>query len=201
MTAATAQDSQPVVPELTPPAYVVLGMVRLGARSGYEIKQTVEQSIRFFWTISPVQIYPSLVQLEEAGLIAGRADPQGKRRRRTYEITPAGEIALREWLRRAEPMPFELRDIGLVKLFFADALNPAEARELLSAVTRRSEDRIATLQAIEPIATAAEEEGNVYPLLTLRMGLAYHQAMVDVCQDFAHKLQACRNGTDPAPRT
>lgn len=189
MTGATNRGGQPAVPALAPPAYVVLGMVRLGARSGYEIKQTVEQSIRFFWTISPVQIYPSLVQLEEAGLIAGRADPQGKRRRRTYEITPAGETALQQWLRRAEPMPFELRDIGLVKLFFADALGPAEAQELLSAVTQRSQDRIATLRAIEPIATAAEEDGNVYPLLTLRMGLAYHQAVVDVCQDFAQKLQ------------
>ena len=192
MANATGEGRQPGVPELAPPAYVVLGMVRLGARSGYEIKQTVGQSIRFFWTISPVQIYPSLVQLEQAGLIAGRADPQGKRRRRTYEITSAGERALQQWLRRAEPMPFELRDIGLVKLFFADALDPTEGQELLSAVMQRSEDRIATLRAIEPTAAAAEEDGNIYPLLTLRMGLAYHQAMVDVCQDFARRLNVAR---------
>jgi hypothetical protein len=50
-------------------------------------------------------------------------------------------------------------DIGLVKLFFADALGPAEAHELLNAVTRRSEDRITTLRAIEPIATAADCSG------------------------------------------
>jgi hypothetical protein len=25
----------------------------------------------------------------------------------------------------------------------------------------------------------------IYPLLTLRMGVAYHQAIVDVCRDFA----------------
>jgi len=192
MANATGRVGQSGVPELAPPAYVVLGMVRLGARSGYEIKQTVGQSIRFFWTISPVQIYPSLVQLEQAGLIAGRAEPQGKRRRRTYGITSAGERALQQWLRRAEPMPFELRDIGLVKLFFADALDPTEGQELLSAVMQRSEDRIATLRAIEPTAAAAEEDGNIYPLLTLRMGLAYHQAMVDVCQDFARRLNVTR---------
>ena len=60
-----------VTPELGAPAYVVLGMVRLGARSGYEIKQAVENSIRFFWTISQAQIYPSLQLLEQAGLITG----------------------------------------------------------------------------------------------------------------------------------
>ena len=41
---------------LSPQDYVVLGMVGLGRRSGYEIKQAVELSIRFFWTISPAQI-------------------------------------------------------------------------------------------------------------------------------------------------
>src|SRR6202050_3950690 len=76
---------------LSAPAYVVLGMVRLGARSGYEIKQMVDQSIRFFWTISQVQIYPSLGQLEQAALITGRDQPQARRRKRVYEITGAGE--------------------------------------------------------------------------------------------------------------
>src|SRR5215472_5179582 len=188
MANATGRVGQSGVPELAPPAYVVLGMVRLGARSGYEIKQTVGQSIRFFWTISPVQIYPSLVQLEQAGLIAGRAEPQGKRRRRTYGITSAGERALQQWLRRAEPLPFELRDIGLVKLFFADALPGDEARQLLHAIRRRSEERLATLRAIEPAAIAAEGEGNLYPLVTLRMGVGFHQAMIDVCQDFERKF-------------
>jgi len=70
------------------------------------------------------------------------------------------------------------------KLFFADALDSREAQELVSAIKQRSEERVATLRAIEPTAKAIEEEGNVYPLLTLRMGIAHHQAMIDVCQDF-----------------
>jgi PadR family transcriptional regulator AphA len=169
--------------ELTAPACVVLGMVGLGAKSGYEIKQRVEQSIRFFWTISPVQIYPSLRLLEEAGLITGRADPQGKRRRRSYEITDAGRGALRDWLLAPDPMPFELRDTGLLKLFFADSLDPAQSGALLAAISQRSEQRLATLRAIEPIAQDARDQGNLYPLLTLRMGIAFHQAIVDTCQE------------------
>jgi DNA-binding PadR family transcriptional regulator len=175
-------------PELGPPAYVVLGMVRLGARSGYEIKQAVELSIRFFWTISQAQIYPSLERLEEAGLVQGRADPQGRRPRRVFEITSAGEAALEDWLRRDEPIPFELRDVGLLKLFFADALNQDDARALLLAVRRRSEDRVASLRAVEPAAQLAEDEGNAHPLLTLRMGIAYHLAMIDVCEEFEDKF-------------
>ena len=62
--------------------------------------------------------------LESAGLITGRADPQGRRPRRVFETTQAGEAALRDWLTRDEPMLFELRDTGLLKIFFADALDP-----------------------------------------------------------------------------
>jgi DNA-binding PadR family transcriptional regulator len=175
-------------PGLGTPDYVVLGMVRLGARSGYEIKQAVELSIRFFWTISQAQIYPSLERLERAGLLKGRSEPQGKRPRRVFEITHAGEVALRDWLGRAEPMPFELRDVGMLKLFFADAQDRDDALALLAGVKRRSEERVSTLRAIEPVAHVAEQAGNAYPLLTLQMGIAYHQAMIEACAAFEHKL-------------
>jgi DNA-binding PadR family transcriptional regulator len=174
--------------ELGRPDYVVLGMIRLGARSGYEIKQAVELSIRFFWTISHAQIYPSLERLEAAELVEGCSEPLGKRQRRTFEITEAGETALREWLQRDEPMPFELRDIGMVKLFFADALNSDEALSLVNSIKRRSEDQVATLRSIEPAAKLSADEGNALPGLTLRMGIAFHQAMIDVCQDFEHEV-------------
>jgi PadR family transcriptional regulator AphA len=183
------------VPELGAPDYVALGMIRLGARSGYEIKQAVELSIRFFWTISQAQIYPSLKRLERAGLVEGRSEPQGQRPRRVFEITGAGERALREWLDRQEPMPFELRDVGMVKLFFADAQNGDDALALLASVRRRSEARVSTLRAIEPAAQGAEREGNAYPLLTLQMGIAFHQAMIDVCAEFERNVDA------PAPPT
>jgi DNA-binding PadR family transcriptional regulator len=169
---------------LTPSDYVVLGMVGLGARSGYDIKQTVELSIRFFWTISPAQVYPSLAKLERAGLLSARSEPRGNRPRRLYERTEAGTRALRDWLTQADPMPFELRDVAMLKLFFADAMNPADARQLLAQVSSRSEQRATTLQAIRPVAEEAAREGNIYPLVTLEMGIAYHEAMVDVCRRF-----------------
>ena len=95
---------------------------------------------------------------------------------------------LRDWLRRAEAMPFELRDLGLVKLFFADALDARDELALLAAVRARSEQRVADLRAIEPAGIAADDEGNAHPLLTLRMGIAVHQAMADVCEEFERKL-------------
>jgi DNA-binding PadR family transcriptional regulator len=171
-------------------------MVRMGARSGYEIKQMVELSIRFFWTISHVQIYPALRKLEELGLIDGRDEPKGKLARRVYDITPAGERALAGWVAEPAPMPFELRDLGMVKLFFADVASDADAATLLGEVKARSKERVQALQAIEPIAETADAEGTRYPGLTLQMGIAFHQAMVDVCEQFERRL-----AQPPRPRT
>jgi DNA-binding PadR family transcriptional regulator len=166
-------------------AYVVLGMVSLGARSGYDIKQDVERSIRFFWTISQAQIYPCLEELEHQGLVTGAEQPAGRRRRRVYEITDSGREALRSWLTVSAPVPFELRDVGLLKLFFAGALSPTEAGDLLNVVRHRSEERVTTLTAIRAAASGLRDDGNAFPLLTLELGIAFHEAMAEVCARFA----------------
>src|SRR6516165_8224493 len=108
-TVTAKHDSDPKDPmdpkdfaELTTQDYVVLGMVRIGCRTGYEVKQMVEMSIRFYWTISHVQIYPALRRLEEHGLLEGKDDPRGRRARRVYDITEAGEHALCDWLLATE---------------------------------------------------------------------------------------------------
>src|SRR3954451_15414131 len=104
--------------ELSPTAHVILGMIRLGKTNGYEIKQLVDISTRFFWAASYGQIYPELKRLEDAGLIVGEDDPNGGRRRRAYSLTPAGVAALDEWVRSEEVPIYELRDEALLKLFF-----------------------------------------------------------------------------------
>src|SRR5256714_13119494 len=101
---------------LTPTARVVLGMLRLGKRTGYEIKQLVDVSTRFFWAASYGQIYPELRRLEDAGLIASEADASSNRGRREYTLTPEGERALDEWLVSTDDPIYEGRDAGGPKL-------------------------------------------------------------------------------------
>src|SRR5262245_5094734 len=83
---------------LSPTARVILGMLRFGSRTGYEIKQKIEISTRFFWGASYGQIYPELKRLERLGLVAAAADPRGGVKRTAYELTPAGDDALHSWL-------------------------------------------------------------------------------------------------------
>lgn len=178
--------------DLTPASYLVLGMLHTGARSGYEIKRGTELSVRFFWTISPVQIYPELKRLEDFGLIVGRDDPRGARKRRLYELTEEGRLAMREWLLAPGELAMEWRDAALLKLFFADALDPDEARERIAAIRQRAERMRAEFEAeICPAAEKTRERfGRDFPLLTAQFGHDFHEWVIEWCLERERELDA-----------
>jgi len=140
--------------ELSPTAKVVLGLVALGDRTGYEIKQTVERSTTFFWGASYGQIYPELATLERAGLLV--SEQRGARRRREFQLTPAGEQALREWLSSREPLAFSTRDEGLLKLFFADLVDDEERLANVHQIVEQNEEALAFFRTIQATGSTAE---------------------------------------------
>jgi PadR family transcriptional regulator AphA len=150
-------------------------MIRLGRRTGYEIKQLVDVSTRFFWAASYGQIYPELKRLEEAGLVQSEDAATNGRARRAYELTPDGEAALDGWLRSTEPPLLEMRDEGLLKLFFSDGLEPDEKRALLASMRARHQTIVDSLASIE--AAASEKGGGPYAVL--RFGKAFHGFCVE----------------------
>jgi PadR family transcriptional regulator, regulatory protein AphA len=168
--------------ELSATAYVILGMLAWGPRSGYDIKAAVDHSVRFFWAASYGQIYPELRRLSEAGLVEGEAEPESGRRRTVYRLTAAGERALREWLAE-EPETFETRDEGLLKLFFADS-SPETAAASLDAKRRYHEDKLRQLHAIE-----ATGKPDGFPLVVLRYGVESSEWMIDWCAREAERLR------------
>ena len=138
--------------DLSPTGYVVLGMLRLGLRSGYDIKQLVDKSTRFFWAASYGQIYPELKRLEEQGLVRGEPDPQGGRRRRAYALTAEGEQTLDQWLKSPDAVSVEMRDSALLRLFFADNLPPEDAAAIARAAGERHAGVVRALEQLDPPA-------------------------------------------------
>src|SRR3954471_1351769 len=175
---------------LSKTAYVILGMLRLGRRTGYEIKSLVDVSTRFFWAASYGQIYPELARLEEAGLIRSELDTSDGRGRKAYELTEAGEQALCEWLVSPEPLHLELRHEGGLKLFFSDALDGDERLEPLRQMRGAHQEVLEQLQAIAPL-NASEGDGEPRsPALCLEWGIAFQQFMIDWCAKAERSLAA-----------
>jgi PadR family transcriptional regulator, regulatory protein AphA len=171
--------------ELSPTGYVILGMLRTTPKSGYEIKALVDDTTRFFWAASYGQIYPELGRLAKAGLIVGTDAPRGGRRRTVYRITSGGRRELRAWLREP-PRTFEMRDEGLLKLFFADALPPQEAVRTLRAMRQHRLGVLQHLRRIEPKAIAA----GGFPLLVLRGGIELNEWSAGWCERMEEQLLA-----------
>jgi PadR family transcriptional regulator AphA len=170
--------------QLSPTARVILAMIRNGRRTGYEIKQLVDVSTRFFWAASYGQIYPELKRLEEAGLIVGADDPTGGRRRRAYSLTPAGDAALDAWLRSDAEPTYEVRDEGLLKLFFSSELSKDERLALIRRMRARHEAVIDGLEAVEDVAAAVGGG----PHMTLQFGLGQHRWVVEWCRKQEEEL-------------
>jgi DNA-binding PadR family transcriptional regulator len=167
-------------------ARVILGALSLGPKSGYEIKQLVDKATRFFWAASYGQIYPELKRLEAQGLIEGEESANGGRRRVVFSLTARGREALRAWLLEADA-GYELRDEGLLKLFFADALSPAERLALLR---RFRAGRQEVLDRLREIDRAVGADGTGTRALVLEYGIGHHEWIVAWCDEIERRLAA-----------
>jgi PadR family transcriptional regulator AphA len=178
------------MPELSKTAYVILGMLNLGPKTGYEIKSLVDVSTRFFWAASYGQIYPDLARLEKLGLVKGTRDRDDGRRRKVYELTSEGRQALKDWLTSPDPLHVELRHEGKLKFFFSDALEPEEQRDQLRRMRAEHEAIGEKLRSIEPAArAAAETSGNRCPYMTLEFGIAYQEFIVRYCREMESRME------------
>ena len=172
-------------------SYVILGALHLRPRSGYEIKQLVDNATRFFWAASYGQIYPELRRLRGEGLISAKSEPRGGRHRIVYSLTSAGRAELREWLLQGQT-GYELRDEGLLKLFFADALQPDEATALLRAMRA---DRQAILERLREIERASAGVRHGFGSVVLDYGIGVHQWAVEWCERTERRLASPRKTT------
>jgi PadR family transcriptional regulator, regulatory protein AphA len=175
---------------LTPTARVILGMLKLGAPTGYEIKKAIDGSTRFFWTASFGQIYPELKRLQKDGLVRSRQDPRGKVKRTVYELTPKGEEALREWLTDSEDVLFEIRDESLLRLFFSDMLSKEQVLANVRMQQQLFQLVLERFREIEPVARGGVEDGLVYPYLVLRYGVDFITWTRDWYADLERRLEA-----------
>ena len=181
----SASDMPTTAAETTPTGRVILGMLSLGKSTGYDIKQFVDKSTRHFWAASYGQIYPELRRLQDSGLIVGRDEPTGGRARTVYELTEAGRAALDSWLCSTEVPLYELRDEGMLKLFFSDAL-PERRIENIRRMRERHELKLAQLKAIESYANQRPHG----PRMTLELGIGFTEWFIDWCEQAERRLAA-----------
>jgi DNA-binding PadR family transcriptional regulator len=157
---------------MTPTSYIVLGLLeRLGEASPYDLKREATATLGNFWSTPHSQIYRTTEQLAAAGLLAHRVETTpGGRSRTVYSLTNTGTDALTTWRHQVPQDLPELRDPGLLQLYFgADPASLARARAELH---RRQ------LHAYERRRRRDTGQGPRGPWLTLEAGIAHEREWV-----------------------
>lgn len=157
---------------LSPASYIVLGLLETaGESTPYDLKQFVALTLGDFWSLPHAQLYTEPERLAEAGYLDVRVE-EGGRRRKHYKITQKGRKAMRDWLAEPTDDMAELRDPGVLQLFFggdpqalAEAQLPAHQQRLV---------RYEEMQKLSELATGGPEGMR----LALEVGVAFEREAV-----------------------
>jgi len=175
--------------------HILLGILAEPA-SGYQIKQYFNASLRHFWSAELAQVYPTLHKLEQKGMLQSHLAPPTKGPpQRIYSRTEKGADELFNWLE--EPISGSERFTYLAQVYFlAQNQSPESAEKFFQSLLKQFQQRLGTLQQILdqwqseiPGIPEILEDQDLYPYMTLTLGLARNQATVQWCQQSLELIQ------------
>jgi DNA-binding PadR family transcriptional regulator len=185
---------------LTPTSYLVLGLLaREGPSTPYALERHVATTLGNFWSFPHTLLYSEPSRLEALGLVTETRESDG-RRRRTFAITSAGFDELTAWLERPARARTELRDLGLLQLFFMDLASEEAGTRLAREQLAIHQAKLAAYEADARIERRGGHPASGLRTVehwrgaTLPMGLLYEGAAVAFWQGVADKVV----GPDPA---
>lgn len=177
--------------QLSPTSYLVLGLLaREGPSTPYDLKRHVAATLGHFWSFPHALLYAEPPRLVKLGLATETREDVG-RRRRTFTISDLGADAVRAWLERPSGESTELRDPGLLQLYFADLGSSATPgiiardqlaihRATLAAYEENERKEQVRDRSIGRVGALQRWHGH-----SLRMGTLYERAAVDFWEEVA----------------
>jgi DNA-binding PadR family transcriptional regulator len=176
---------------LSPTSYLILGMIGwLERATPYQLKQRVARSIGDLWAFPHSQLYAEPARLTRLGLLAEEREPDG-RRRRFYSLTDAGRDELTGWLEDDDTPPREIRDVGLLKLLFADQAAPEHVARLARSQLAAHRQH---LERQRDVARSADVPATPYRAATLSWGIAFSESMLDFWRGVADLAERTSGG-------
>ncbi len=176
--------------------HALLGLLARRPLSGWEILKRFGRSVVFFWNAKRSQIYSELRRMEARGLLTSQVTvQQGRPNKRHYEITAAGEEALKGWLDRPTAVA-PIKDEMLLRTFYADLL-PTERAVLYlrrhGGEHRRVQEEFegikAQLEARHGSLSATADDALASGYLVLEQGIRYERMYAEWCEWAAAELE------------
>ena len=164
--------------------HAILGFLSFKPFSGYDLKKAFDNSVRHFWPANQSQIYRTLSQMTDEGLVEKKIIEREERLdMKIYSITKAGRSELHDWL--AAPLPEkDIREPFLIQVFFGGKLSDEELLNLLLHEKKITEENLLTYDAVYQAATEQPSSINdprafFLSMLTLEYGSKSNRALLE----------------------
>jgi DNA-binding PadR family transcriptional regulator len=155
--------------------HAILGFLSFSPFSGYNLKKAFDRSIQHFWPANQSQIYRTLAELDEQGLVEKEIIEREERLdMKIYRLTEAGCAELHQWL--STPLPeHDTREPFLIQVYFGGKLSDEEILNLLHRKLSETEERLAVYTAVYQMTQNTpgkinDERTTFFGLLTLELG-------------------------------
>jgi len=174
--------------------HAILGFLSYKSLTGYDLKKACDHSIQHFWPANQSQIYRTLAEMSENGLVEmDVVEREDRLDMKIYHITAAGRDELHRWL--ASPLPAQdYREPFLIQVYFGSSLSHDEFITLLQHEIRSIEEQLAIYTSIykmyqEKIKTHPNPRTLFLNVTTLEYGILSNQASLAWLKSLAERVE------------
>jgi DNA-binding PadR family transcriptional regulator len=126
--------------------HAILGFLTMRPFSGYEMTKLINESINAFWSATQSQVYQTLKQLKNQGLVRmERVQQENRPDKKVYEITDKGKEELLDWLTTPQGLP-TFRIPLLVQITFSYHLENDQILALFQSHANACRQRLESLR-------------------------------------------------------
>ena len=174
--------------------HAILGFLSFAPFSGYDLKKAFDRSVQHFWPANQSQIYRTLAELSDEGLVEKEIIEREERLdMKIYSITAKGREALHHWL--STPLPEQDdREPFLIQVYFGGKLTDEELVSLLGHKLKATEERLAVYRAVYQFSQNTPSKVNdpravFLSLLTLEAGYRSNETLAVRLRESIERIQ------------
>lgn len=177
--------------------YIILGMLRKGPKTGYEMNKQLKNEIHYFWEADISRIYRSLNDMKKKGWVEFETVVQeDSPNKKVYSLTEAGREELKSWLREpgkssGSHNPF------LAQLHFNDTISVEEELQVMEARLQTLQEEVVELERRAqnqkmpvPFPEDALQKGVIRAQFSLEYGIRKYHFEIEWAENIIRVLKS-----------
>lgn len=162
------------------------------ASTGYELANRFDRSIGYFWQASHQQIYRELGRMVSAGWVVAQDSAESdKRRKKIYQVQPAGRDELIRWARESQASGDQSQAL-LIKLRAEAVIGPLGLVDEVQRLIQQHQALLGTYRQIEQrdFSSTTLSTAQRLQYLVLRRGIMLEESWLAWVQEVLPLIEA-----------